>query len=85
MFLYIGDITSLSSGYIYIGLKKGGDGNFYWVDGSSLTIPFWDKSEPDGSGNCGIFWKGARAPAKWHDSGSCDTKGGYICEMASLN
>ena len=56
MFLFIGDIGSLSSGYIYIGLKKGGDGNFYWVDGSRLTLPFWDSGEPDaGPGNCGMF------------------------------
>ena len=85
MFLSKGDIASLSSKHVYIGLKKGGDGNFYWVDGSSLTLPFWDKGEPNGSGNCGIFYGGASAPTKWHDSGSCDTKGGYICEMVTMN
>jgi len=83
--LISGDLASLSPQWVYFGLKKGGDGNFYWVDGSSLTLSFWDKGEPDGSGNCGIFLGGAKAPAKWHDSGSCGTKGGYICEMASLN
>jgi len=87
MFLFIGDIGSLNLGYIYIGLKKGGDGNFYWADGSRLTLPFWDSGKPDaGSGNCGIFWKGGKAPAKWSDSGACDTiKGGCICKMATMN
>lgn len=82
--LISGDLSSLN--YVWIGLKKGGDGNFYWVDGSSLTLPFWDKSEPDGSGNCGIFYRGASVPNKWHDSArsGCDSKGGYVCKMATM-
>ena len=83
IFLSKGDLASLSSKYVYIGLMKGGDGNFYWVDGSSLTLPFWDKGQPDGQ-PCGIFYGGAQHPAKWHDA-QCNLKSGYICEMASLN
>jgi len=86
IFLSKGDIASLSSKYVYIGLMKGGDGNFYWVDGSRLTSPFWDKTQPQkrSSEDCGIFYGGANIPAKWHDA-TCDVKSGYICELAAMN
>jgi len=63
IFLSKGDIATLSSKYVYIGLMKGSDGNFYWSDRSSLTSPFWDKGQPDGE-PCGIFFGGAKNPAK---------------------
>ena len=69
---------------MHIGLKKAGDGNFYWVDGSRVTTSFWDSGEPDGSSDCGGFDSSASAPGKWRDDGSCDSRYGYICEMPAL-
>lgn len=71
----------VSVSHIWIGLHRGGDGNFYWVDGNSISYSGWDSGEPGSSEKCSAFYGSTSIPGKWHDL-DCSNNAGYICEMA---
>uniref|UniRef100_A0A669F3R1 CD209 antigen-like protein A n=1 Tax=Oreochromis niloticus TaxID=8128 RepID=A0A669F3R1_ORENI len=51
-----------------------------WVDGTTLTISFWDTDEPNGAGgdeDCGEIYF-PETENSWNDE-SCDTKNVWIC------
>ena len=65
---------------VWLGLARGGDGAFSWVDDSGLDYEFWADGEPNGSGSDGedcveliTAWDG-----KWNDAACWDYKG-IIC------
>ena len=82
-FFFLADLASLT--HVWIGLHRGGDGTFYWVDGSSIGLGYshWDTGEPGSSEKCGVFYSGQSVPSGWHDT-DCNNSWGYICKMAKL-
>ncbi|XP_029981062.1 CD209 antigen-like protein C [Sphaeramia orbicularis] len=72
--------------YYWIGLTdRVNEGTWKWVDGSPVTLTFWDKGEPNnGMGSNGVNLGEedcAEKPAKgkWNDL-SCNTLRRWICE-----
>ena len=73
-------ILSQTGQNVWLGLARGGDGAFSWVDGSGLDYEFWADGEPNGSGSDGedcvelyTVWGG-----KWNDAACSDYKG-VVC------
>ncbi|XP_049428848.1 CD209 antigen-like isoform X1 [Epinephelus fuscoguttatus] len=70
---------------VWIGLTDEGiEGQWKWVDGTTLTTAFWDKGQPnsyDGRNqDCVEFWHRATGTGAWNDE-NCDLEQNFICEM----
>lgn len=69
----------------WIGLTDEGiEGQWVWVDGTSLTTAYWGKDQPNShegkNQDCVEFWyRGARR-GDWNDE-KCDVEQNFICEM----
>ena len=73
-------LLTQTSQNVWLGLARGGDGAFSWVDGSGLDYEYWADGEPNGSGSDGedcveliTAWDG-----KWNDAACWDYKG-IVC------
>ncbi|EDO27747.1 predicted protein [Nematostella vectensis] len=59
--------------FMWIGLHRGGDASFLWVDGTTLTsssYSAWYPPQPDNSGgheNCGHFLLSGKLARRWND------------------
>ena len=65
---------------VWLGLARGGDGTWSWVDESAFDFQFWADGEPNGSGEDGedcvelyTVWDG-----KWNDA-YCNDYKGILC------
>ncbi|XP_042341410.1 CD209 antigen-like [Plectropomus leopardus] len=70
---------------VWIGLTDEGiEGQWKWVDGTTLTTSFWDKDQPNSLGgrnqDCVEFWHRATGMGGWNDE-NCDIEQNFICEM----
>ena len=73
-------LLTVTSEPVWLGLARGGDGSFSWVDGTGLDYEFWADGEPNSDGSDGedcvelyTAWEG-----KWNDAACSDYKG-IIC------
>ena len=71
---------------VWLGLARGGDGSWSWVDQSPLDFTFWADGEPNGSGSDGedcvelyTTWDG-----KWNDA-YCNDYKGILCMANKRN
>uniref|UniRef100_A0A3B3C874 C-type lectin domain family 17, member A-like n=1 Tax=Oryzias melastigma TaxID=30732 RepID=A0A3B3C874_ORYME len=71
---------------VWIGLTDGAvEGTWKWVDGSSLTLPFWGEDQPDNGGGISSYGEEDCAeirygfPGSWNDV-SCKNSMKWICE-----
>ncbi|KAI5628223.1 C-type lectin domain family 4 member F-like isoform X2, partial [Silurus asotus] len=73
-------ISSISG--VWIGLSdRDKEGEWKWVDGSLLTIKFWNQGEPNGKEkeNCVEVYKTSNSIV-WNDQ-QCSEKRNWICEQ----
>ncbi|CAN9509887.1 unnamed protein product [Ophioblennius macclurei] len=69
----------------WIGLSdEGVEGHWQWVDGSSLTIAFWGKNQPNSHNgrnqDCVEIWHQSSDDGEWNDEG-CTIEQNFICEL----
>uniref|UniRef100_A0A8C7X5J2 C-type lectin domain-containing protein n=1 Tax=Oryzias sinensis TaxID=183150 RepID=A0A8C7X5J2_9TELE len=73
---------------VWIGLTdKAQEGTWKWVDGSPLTLQFWEKDQPDNGGGRVSYGEEdciqiRNTPGFWNDV-SCETSLRWICEKGA--
>ncbi|XP_054635975.1 CD209 antigen-like [Dunckerocampus dactyliophorus] len=69
---------------VWIGLTdQGVEGQWKWVDGTSLTTAYWADSQPNsynGDQDCVEFWHRSSGKAEWNDE-KCSSQRYWVCEM----
>lgn len=65
----LADTVFPGTGGVWIGLSDHvSEGNFVWVDGSSLSYTNWAVNEPNGSGDYGHMYTPWSVPSGWDDT-----------------
>ncbi|XP_061882748.1 C-type lectin domain family 4 member G-like [Entelurus aequoreus] len=68
---------------VWIGLNdQGVEGQWKWVDGTTLTTSYWADSQPNsynGDQDCVEFWHRSSGKAEWNDE-KCSSQRNWVCE-----
>merc|ERR1719391_612820 len=76
--------TMDSGANFWVGLARGGDGGFGWVDGTPFDLEYWLDGEPNSNGEDGEDCVEAYyVTAEWNDAYCSDLKG-YVCMRSKL-